>query len=63
MRRHPSVPWLEESATPLATTREYAQSLSLNPIEETLELVGPLPFTIVEGVRATIEWLREEQLI
>jgi GlcNAc-P-P-Und epimerase len=33
------------------------------PIEETLELAGPLPFTIVDGVRATIEWLREEQLI
>lgn len=33
------------------------------PIEETLELAGPSPFTTVDGVRATIEWLREEQLI
>lgn len=33
------------------------------PIEEMLELAGPLPFTMVNGVRATIEWLREEQII
>lgn len=33
------------------------------PMDETLELAGPLPFTIVDGVRETIEWLREEQLI
>ncbi len=33
------------------------------PIEAALELAGPLPFTMMDGVRATIEWLREEHLI
>jgi nucleoside-diphosphate-sugar epimerase len=33
------------------------------PIEETLELVGPLPFTNPDGVHATIRWLREQGLI
>ena len=44
----------------LANMRSPSPSI---PIEETLELAGPLPFTIADGVRATIEWLREEQLI
>jgi nucleoside-diphosphate-sugar epimerase len=33
------------------------------PVEETLELTGPLPFTVIEGVEATVRWLRDEGLI
>jgi GlcNAc-P-P-Und epimerase len=44
----------------LANMRTPSPSI---PVQETLELVGPLPFTVADGVRATIEWLREEQLI
>ncbi len=33
------------------------------PIEETLDLAGSLPFTLAEGVEATIRWLEQQGLI
>ena len=33
------------------------------PIEKTQKLVGQLPFSMKDGVRQTLEWMREEKLI
>ena len=33
------------------------------PIEKTQKLVGQLPFSMKDGVRQTLEWMRKEKLI
>ena len=50
--------------TPLTTFRlKNILTGAHYPIEKTQKLVGQLPFSMKDGVRQTLEWMRKEKLI
>src|SRR5438874_4779477 len=47
-------PFLINSSRLRSMTTDYT-----TPMKETFELLGPNPYSLEEGIRETVEWLRE----